>query len=426
MILCCLMLAACVRDDDTQSMAKSDAIDESVDESIDESEEESSMEETARVLDGSMLVVFGDSLTALGSWGEALADELNMYYFNGAMGGITTAVGLDRFPAFVANRSPDFVTLCFGMNDLIMTAPNIPRISVKQFKKNLLQMVEQTRALGAIPIIVTTNPLVNEVFFASQGQDPSWYSEVGTPLEWLDTYNEAAREVAAEADCLLADVRKACDAYTPKEVDLPDGIHLNALGNKIFTDTISDCLENAFERDMSVPKVERNNYVRAQNGTSLISFEPSDWYFFEKGSMTLKNKDGALRLMNRNGLWPDCQYVPSTSVTADPATEYLHVKMSTANVNASVVLYFGSATPSAYTENKFLTINPHFGVNTDSYTGDITAKQSWDVKIPLSALKLGSDCYTEDGLLIISGVKIYVAGSSYEAVTVEAFEIVTE
>ena len=429
MILCSLLLTACTADNPSQSAPESvggESNDISIETSLEESDENSSMEEKTRILDGSKLVVFGDSLTALGSWGEALADELNMYYFNGAMGGITTEVGLGRFPAFVANREPDFVTLCFGMNDLIMTAADTPRVSVSQFKKNMHKLIEMTRAAGAVPIVVTTNPLVNEVFYAAQGADPAWYKNIGSPLEWLDTYNEAAREVAAEADCLLADVRKACDAYKPAEVDLPDGIHLNELGNKIFTDVISDCLEAAYERDSSIPPVDRNNFIRAQNKSSVVSFEPSDWYFPEKGTMSIKNRDGALRLMNTNGLWPDCQYVPSQSLTADPASEYLHVKMSTKGVNASVVLYFGSATPSAYTDGKYVVINKLFGVNTDSYTGDILANQSWDVKIPLKDITPTAECYTEDGLLIISGIKIYVAGTAFEAVTVDAFEIVTE
>ena len=98
--------------------------------------------------------------------------------------------------------------------------------------------------------------------------------------------------------------------------------------------------------------------------------------------------------------------------------------MSTANVNTSVVLYFGSSTPSAYTDGTFATINPYCGVNTDSYTGDITANQSWDVCIPLNRFSPGPDCYTDDGQLILSGIKLYVAGTAYQTVTVNAFEIV--
>lgn len=381
-------------------------------------------EEKKHVLDGSNLVVFGDSLTALGSWGESVADGLNMYYFNGAMGGITSAQGLGRFPAFVANREPDFVTLCFGMNDMLMTAANTPKVSVAQFKKNLLKMVEDVRGLGAVPIIVTTNPLVNEVFFTSQGQDSSFYKDVGTPLEWLDKYNEAAREVAKENDCLLADVRKACEAYTPKEVDAPDGIHLSELGNRIFTETVISCLTAAYERDTTVGKVERHKYVLAEGKTPIISFDGADWYTPEERTMKFTSKDGALQVSNTNGLWPDGQYVPSTPVAAKVEGHSLHVKLSTSGAGGSLVIYFGYATPSAYTDGKYAVINSFLGVETDSYTGDIKPNQSCDVTVPLSSLNLPAGCFNEEGLLIFSGVKLYVAGSAYQPITVEALEIV--
>ena len=60
----------------------------------------------------------------------------------------------------------------------------------------------------------------------------------------------------------------------------------------------------------------------------------------------------------------------------------------------------------------------------DGYTGDIKPAQSCDVSIPLSSLKLSEDCYTDDGLLVISGVKLFVAGAAYQPVTVEALEVV--
>ena len=227
LLLSAILLAACSNEKTEESLAPSEdaavstAFSEeagAVSGTSSDAEESSMNENTKKVLDGSKLVVFGDSLTALGSWGETLADELNMYYFNGAMGGITSEEGIGRFGAFVANREPDFVTLCFGMNDLLMTAENTPKVSVGDFKRNMIKLVGMVREAGAEPVIVTTNPLVNEVFFASQGQNPDWYKSVGTPLEWLDLYNEAAREAAAETGCLLAYVRKACEGLDPKEI----------------------------------------------------------------------------------------------------------------------------------------------------------------------------------------------------------------
>lgn len=434
LLLSAILLAACSNEKTGESLAPSEdsAVSAAFSEEVSPADgssqavEESSMNENIKkVLDGSNLVVFGDSLTALGSWGEALADELNMYYFNGAMGGITSEEGINRFGAFVSNREPDFVTLCFGMNDLLMTAENTPKVSVDSFRKNMIRLVGMVRDAGAEPIIVTTNPLVNEVFFASQGQNPDWYKNVGTPLEWLDKYNEAAREAAAETGCLLADVRKACEGLDPKEIDAPDGIHLGEKGNGIFAETVRACLEENFERDKTVPPVERNVYTEVKSGSaSVISFDGNDWYTPKSGEMKFVTKDGVLKISNTTGLWPDGQYVPSVPVAIDPSKGSLHVKMSTSGAGSSVLLFFGFATPSAYTEGKYIAINEYLGVDRDGYTGDIKPYQSCDISIPLSSLKLSEDCYTADGLLVFSGVKLFVAGAANQPVTVEALEVV--
>ena len=68
-------------------------------------------------IDGKKLVVFGDSITAIGSWGKSVATELNMYFYNAAMGGITSKQGIDRFKVFVKNSNADFVTICFPSSD---------------------------------------------------------------------------------------------------------------------------------------------------------------------------------------------------------------------------------------------------------------------------------------------------------------------
>ena len=230
---------------------------------------------------------------------------------------------------------------------------------------------------------------------------------------------------ARAVGCLLADVRKACEGLDPKEIDAPDGIHLGEKGNRIFAETVKTCLEASFERDETVLPVERNVYSEVKSGSaSVISFDGNDWYTPKSGEMKFVTKDGALKISNTTGLWPDGQYVPSVPVAIDPAKGSLHVKMSTSGASASVLLFFGFATPSAYTEGKYIVINEYLGVERDGYTGDIKPAQSCDVSIPLSSLKLSEDCYTDDGLLVISGVKLFVAGAAYQPVTVEALEVV--
>lgn len=386
------------------------------DESADTSEES----EEELVLDGSKLIVFGDSITALGSWGNAVAEKCNMEYFNGARGGITSLEGLARFNAFVASREPDFVTLCFGMNDLLMVEKNKPKCTPEEFSKNLEKLVENTRSVGAVPLIVTTNPLDVDVFFASQGQSPDLYGGRDI-LEWLDTYNEAAREVAKKLGCDLIDVRKACEDHEIKSVVNPDGIHLSALGNEIFAETISNYLLENFKTDPNAPKVDRDNAFDVEGEVELLPFEADKWYFEPSGAMIIRGGE-KLVLQNTNSLWPDAQCSFDKWYRVDVKTAKLSVKLKNANVSSSVIIYFDGATPNAYADGQYLILNPYFNCKTDSFTGDITPNQTVDIEIPLTSLPISSSCI-HDGKVTISGCKIYVAGAAYQNVIVESFKL---
>ncbi len=394
---------------------------QSVEESTDVSVEESEIIEE-KILDGSKLVVFGDSITALGSWGKTVAMECNMEFFNGARGGITSAEGLLRFNAFVKARNPDFVTLCFGMNDLLMTAKDTPKCTPEAFKRNMKKLVEKVREIGAVPLIVTTNPLDVDVFFASQGQSPDLYGGRDI-LEWLDTYNEAAREVANELSCDLIDVRAACDEYAIKQVVKPDGIHLSELGNKVFAETISAYLKEHFASDPNAERVNYDNFIDVSENTEILPFDKDSWYV-EQGTMTVKGGD-TLKMTNSNGLWPDAQCTFDKGYRVDISTAKLKIKLTTANVNTSVIIFFDGASPNAYADGQYLVLNPYFNCKTDSYTGDVTPNQTIDVTIPLSSLPIASG-NIHDGKVVISGAKIYVAGTAYQPVEILSFELIVE
>lgn len=411
-------LASCEPNGDV-SEAVSGVLSEDVSEDV--SVEESELPEE-KILDGSKLVVFGDSITALGSWGKEVAMNCNMEFFNGARGGITSAEGLLRFNTFVKSRDPDFVTLCFGMNDLLMTAKDTPKCTPEAFKRNMKKLVEKVRELGAIPLIVTTNPLDVDVFYQSQGQSPDLYGGRDI-LEWLDTYNEAAREVANELSCDLIDVRAACDEYSIKQVVKADGIHLSETGNKVFADTISAYLKEHYKSDPNADRVNYDNFIDVSENTEILPFDKDSWYV-EQGTMTVKGGD-TLKMTNSNGLWPDAQCTFDKGYRVDVATAKLKIKLTTANVNTSVIIFFDGASPNAYADGQYLVLNPYFKCNTDSYTGDVMPNQAIDVTIPLSSIPIAKS-NIHDGKVSISGAKIYVAGTAYQPVEIQSFELIVE
>ncbi|MBO4453374.1 MAG: hypothetical protein J5793_05510 [Clostridia bacterium] len=381
--------------------------------------------EKSPYLDGKKLVVFGDSITALGSWGRTAAENLNMYFFNGAMGGITSAQGIVRFPAYVASRDADYVTLLFGMNDLIMVSEGVPRATPEVFEDNLRTLVQMVRDCGAEPILLTANPLDPNKFWAAQGQSRTMYESVGgDPLAWEEVYNDVTRKVAKETGTYLVDMFKACEGVPYTEL-LYDGIHLAAKGNQIFADTLTEWFNNNFEHDPNAEKISDDGNKRAVTADSgkvnLYSTDPSGWYTVDPSLMAITCSDGELRLMNTNGLWPFAESLPETPLEISVDDGYLYYDISTGNVNASILLFFGNSTPSAYTEGTYLSINGVIGAKCNE-VGDVMPNQRLKGKLKLSDIGIPAKNIT-GGKVTITGVKVFVSGTAYQYVIIRDLSV---
>lgn len=381
-------------------------------------------------LDGATLITYGDSLTAFGTWPLSVAEETNMYLFNGATGGINTKEALDRFDRYVTNREADFVTLCFGMNDLLMQAKNAPQVAPDQFKENLNTMCEKIIEMGATPLLMTSSYLNENVFYTSQGQQKSHYADVGGPLAWLDTYNEKVRELAEEKGYDLIDIRKACDDYAPTEFLASDGIHLGTVGNQVYTDTISAYLKEHFVSNPKADKITTRFPYKASPAepavTDIITYEPADWDTTNPDEMTFeKDESGALLISNNTGKWPDAQYTAKESVLVPYEGTELVYDFSTENVNTSILLFFGGSTPFAPTEGKYVCINSKLGVNVEGGSGDILKFQDVKGSIKLTDLGIPSTALDENNNLLISGVKIFAAGMIGQNVIVRQLAVST-
>ena len=136
---------------------------------------------SAPVMDGKTLVTFGDSITALSTWPQSVAKALNMNLVNSGIGGNTTDHAKARFERDVLAHNPDFVIMCFGTNDFYRVTKAAPRVDVATYKQNLVYFINQIRAIGATPILMTP-PFISE----SASGGPSMYPE-GTVNGALDT-----------------------------------------------------------------------------------------------------------------------------------------------------------------------------------------------------------------------------------------------
>ena len=382
------------------------------------------------VLDGKTLITYGDSLTAFGTWPLSIAENCNMYLFNGATGGINTKEGLERFDKYVISREPDFVTLCFGMNDLLMQARNVPQVTPDQFKENMQTMCEKITEIGATPILLTSSYMDESKFYSSQGQQPSNYESKGGPLAWLDEYNAKVRELAEEGNYHLVDIRAACDEYTPTQLLAADGIHLGDLGNDLYAEEISNYLLENFKSNNRAEKITtRFPYIASPEEpavTDIISYDPAMWDCAVPSEMTFEqDADGAIVIANTTGKWPAAEYAATESVLVPMEGTELVYDFSTANVKTSILLFFGGATPFAPTEGKYVVINDKLGVKQEPATGDIMNNQDVKGSVKLTDLNIPETALDENGNVLISGVKVFAAGGYQQPVTIRQLAVST-
>jgi acyl-CoA thioesterase-1 len=176
------------------------------------------------------ILVFGDSLSEgfMLKHSEAYpallaknlrAAGLNFSVTNASASGGTTAGGLERLPPHLKHRI-DILILELGINDAFRGVP------VEQIQKNLQQIIDKVKA---------RNPTARVVIAGMQlpgytGDD--YVSAFGQMFADL-----AAKNRAALVSYLLQDV-----AGNPS-LNLPDGIHPNAAGQKVLAENVWRVLE---------------------------------------------------------------------------------------------------------------------------------------------------------------------------------------
>ncbi len=378
-----------------------------------------------RVMDGSTLVTFGDSITALSTWPRSVAKATNMHLINAGIGGNTTDHGMARFERDVLSKDPDFVIMSFATNDFYLEDGTNPRVTTAKYKENLQYFIAQVNAIGAVPILMTPPFLSDD----SQGGS-SLYPEQSVNLA-LDKYVVAMREVASATGTHLIDMHAVCDSgYDLNTFLIADGLHLADQGNQVYTDTIVSYLQSHFAQDPSAPRVVTNDPPAMKPGAwtqSLISFDSADWLVLFPGTMyATENVDGSLSFANTTGLWPEVHYSPGfyDMFYAPVADSVLTLDMEL-TAAANISLYFDGPTPTHEYTNTSVALaqtiasyHPNVQVSGD----DLCGNQDIRVSIPLSAV-VPTKYIRSDGSVLLSGVKMFVSGAADAPVTFNEFSV---
>ena len=173
---------------------------------------------------------------------------------NHAVHGFTVLQGLDTFEK-TQMEPGSFCVIQFGGNDCdldwdaVAAAPSSyheGRVPLKDFRENLTRFVQEARARGLKPVLITPLALMSERFYrwVSRGRNAEGILQYlwGDPesiTRWQERYANAVRDIAIREGCILKDVR----SWMLNRLDYPalickDGIHPNEAGHAVLAETI--------------------------------------------------------------------------------------------------------------------------------------------------------------------------------------------
>jgi len=408
---------------------------------------------TPKALDGSTMVVYGDSITAEGTWPLAVAENTNMYHFNAGLQGLNTARAIAQFDTYVAERTPDFVVFNFGHIDM-QRKKTSPGVALEDYKANLKKLCEDTVAIGSTPILLTPNTMDEDEWRGSFTQNKKDYAADGGAAKVLEMYCDAVRAVAKEGGYGLVDVHAEMSKYEPTEVLKAGGVFPNDKGNDIIATLLTDYLKSMYSQDADAQKVVCN-YIHsapaaAGDKLDIIDYDAAAWDDFDPktwesvGTIEVKNDaNGVLSFANTDGMWPCAFQAPVKPVYVPyEGTELVVDITPAAGVNASIVFFFAGTTPNGVSEKFFddgnaqvmtMQINTFLGCETDPGSGDIIGGKNVKARVKLTDLQLdsyktadGKDLYAVDekGNVLISGVKIFAAGAANTPVVINELSVV--
>ena len=189
------------------------------------------------------ILVFGDSLSdgfmlqRSEAYPALLAQKLhasglNFQVTNASAAGGTTEGGLERLPPHLKHRTDIFI-LELGINDAFRGLP------VDQIQSNLQQIIDKVKARNLNVRVVIAGM-----------QLPNYKAD-----DYVSAFGKMFTELAAKNGGALVPYLLEGVAGDPS-LNLPDGIHPNAAGQKILAETVWQVLQPVAREVASVEKLE--------------------------------------------------------------------------------------------------------------------------------------------------------------------------
>lgn len=197
-------------------------------------------------------VCFGQYVSLHKCWVTKVAQKLAATFgddavciTNASVNGNTTRQALERMSYDLSGLKPDILTVQFGLNDCNywVTDKGLPRVTLKCFTANLMEILDRAKAFGVRRrFLVTNHPTTRTGFMAGLPITRSYQQS-------CEEYNYAIREVAQMAGVDLLDVELSFYASvvdgSMKAFLLDDGLHLNVDGHLAYSKLVYPVMEKA-------------------------------------------------------------------------------------------------------------------------------------------------------------------------------------
>lgn len=153
-------------------------------------------------------------------------------------------------------RNYSHVLILFGNNDCWLMGPNQPKISIENFRKNMVSVAKQIEDNGQTPVFCNLQP-IDFVRFSKLFPELLEYRK---KMEWDPSalqkkYSGEVESLAQAGKYACVDIRSNLERSS-EEVIAQDGIHPNDLGHRLIADVILAFLR-AIDPSMALATMEK-------------------------------------------------------------------------------------------------------------------------------------------------------------------------
>ncbi len=187
-----------------------------------------------------VVLIIGDSISMQGGYFPGVVERLgerSRVVHNPGNGGDSANV-LAHLDEWVAAADPDIIHFNCGLHDLkvdrkLQTRQQPPDV----YETNLREIVRRLKQKEGVRLVFALTTPVNEAWHRSNKAFDRREPDV-------EHYNAIARQVMSEHGIPINDLHRVIADAGPDRCLKPDGVHMNADGNRLLADAVVAAIEN--------------------------------------------------------------------------------------------------------------------------------------------------------------------------------------